>query len=88
MGAIALVVLVPAAVLGIPILLHQDGGSANQDDAGEQWPASVTATGDDGRTRELSVISPDPGGVVDTSALAVGDRLVVSGTGYDAGQGI
>ncbi|PZQ87468.1 MAG: hypothetical protein DI534_14785 [Leifsonia xyli] len=87
-GAIAVVLLVPAAVLGIPILLHQDGGSANQETPGEEWPTAVTATGDDGRTRELSVISPDPGGVVDTSALTVGEHLVVSGTGYDAGQGI
>lgn len=80
--------LVPFAVMGLPILLHQDGGFANQETSEADWPTSVTATGDDGRTRELSVISPDPGGVVDTSALAVGDRLVVSGTGYDAGQGI
>ncbi|AYF97704.1 hypothetical protein [Protaetiibacter intestinalis] len=87
-GAVAVVLLVPAAVLGIPILLHQDGGAANQETPAEDWPTTVTATGDDGRERELSVVSPDPGGVVDTSALTVGERIVVSGTGYDAGQGI
>lgn len=88
MGAIVLVLLIPAAVLGLPILLHQDGGAANQQEPAEDWPTTVTATGDDGRERELSVISPEPGGTVDTSALEVGDHIVVSGTGYDAGQGI
>lgn len=88
MAALAVVVLVPAAVLGIPILLHQDGGSANQETPVDTWPTTVTATGDDGRERQLMVLSPDPGSEVDTSQLRVGDRLVVSGTGYDAGQGI
>ncbi|RQP09600.1 MAG: hypothetical protein EAS51_11120 [Microbacteriaceae bacterium] len=87
-AAILVVLLVPAAILGLPILLHQDGGSSNQETPIDEWPTTVTATGDDGRTRELSVHSPEPGGSVDTSALAVGDRVVVSGTGYDAGQGI
>ena len=87
-AAIVVVLLIPVAVLGIPILLHQDGGAANQEQPAEGWPTSVTATGDDGRERELSVVSPEPGGTVDTSALAVGERIVVSGTGYDAGQGI
>ena len=82
------VLLVPAAVLGLPILLHQNGGSANQQQPGAEWPTTVTATGDDGRARELTVVSPEPGGVVDTASLAVGEHLVVSGTGYDAGQGI
>jgi hypothetical protein len=82
------VLLVPAAVLGLPILLHQNGGSANQQQPGAEWPTTVTATGDDGRERELTVVSPDPGGVVDTASLTVGEHLVVSGTGYDAGQGI
>lgn len=83
-----LVLFIPVAVLGIPILLHQDGGAANQEDTAEQWPTSVTAVGDDGRTRELSVVAVNPGGSVSTSDLVVGEHLVVSGTGYDAGQGI
>ncbi len=80
--------LVPAAVLGLPILLHQDGGASNQQAPVEDWPTTVQAKGDDGRERTLSVVSPDAGGTVDTSALRVGDHVVVSGTGYDAGQGI
>ncbi|QEO09154.1 hypothetical protein [Protaetiibacter larvae] len=87
-GAVVLVVLIPVAVLGLPILLHQNQGAANQHPAVEDWPTTVTANGDDGRERELTVVSPDPGGVVDTSALATGDRIVVSGTGFDAAQGI
>ncbi len=82
------VLLVPLAWLGLPILLHQNGGAANQETPVDQWPTTVTATGDDGRERELSVVSPDPGGTVDTSALTVGQHIVVSGTGYDAAQGI
>src|SRR5690606_32486742 len=87
-GALALVVLVPAAVLGLPILLHQDGGASNQQDTAEDWPTTATALGDDGRSRTITVISPEPGGAIDTSALAAGDRVVVSGTGFDGGQGI
>jgi len=86
-AAVAVVVLVPTAVLGIPILLHRDGGAANQQTPAENWPTSVTASGDDGRTRELAVAS-ETGAAVDTAALAAGDRLVVTGSGYDAGQGI
>lgn|SRR5690606_30923217 len=87
-GALLVLLLVPAAILGLPILLHQDGGSANQETPVDDWPTLVTARGDDGRERELAVLSPTPGGEVDTSALRVGDRLVVSGTGYDASRGI
>lgn len=83
-----MLLLIPVAILGVPILLHQDQGAANQDAPVGEWPVSVTATGDDGRERELTVLSPQPGGVVDPSALASGDRIVVSGTGYDARQGI
>ncbi|MCS0498445.1 hypothetical protein [Protaetiibacter mangrovi] len=87
LGAAVLVVAIPVGVLGVPVLLHRDGGSANQQESTQRWPTTVTASGDDGRSRELSVLAAD-GGAVDTSALAAGDRIVVSGSGYDAGQGI
>lgn len=86
-GALVLL-LIPAAIYGIPILTHQDGGLANQEEPEQDWPTTVIAEGDDGRTRELTVLSPEPGGAIDTSALEPGDRLVVSGSGYDASQGI
>ncbi|MDF1477561.1 hypothetical protein PYV02_00520 [Leifsonia sp. H3M29-4] len=87
-GAVIVVLLVPVAILVVPILTHQNAGLSNQESTGEQWPLSVTAEGDDGRTRVLSVHPVEPGGEVDTSTLEVGERLVVSGTGYDATQGI
>jgi len=86
-GAVV-VVLVPVAVIAIPILTHQNQGVSHQDGTSIPWPTTVTATGDDGRTRELTVIAPDPGGSIDTQALLPGDRLVVSGTGYDGSRGI
>ena len=79
---------VVGAILVVPIVTHQDQGVSHQDDATVEWPTSVTAQGDDGRTRELMVVSPEPGGELDTSALTVGEQLVVSGTGYDGSRGI
>ena len=86
-GIALVAVLVPVAIVAIPILTHTDRGVSVQKTA-EQWPLSVTAKGDDGRTRELMVVAAEPGATVDTSALAEGQRIVVSGTGYDAAQGI
>ncbi len=88
MVGILVVLLIPVAVLGLPILLHQDGGLSTQQETEEEWPLEVTAVGDDGRMRILSLHPPEPGGSIDTSALRPGDRIVVTGTGYDAGQGI
>jgi hypothetical protein len=86
-GLLAVVAAV-AAVIAVPILTHVDQGSANQDELGEEWPLEATASGDDGRERELVIHSVEPGGTVDTSALLPGDRFVVSGTGYDPARGI
>src|SRR5690606_36952066 len=49
--------------------------------------SSATAIGDDGRTRTISVSGAD-GVLVDPMALVPGDRLVVTGTGFDASRGI
>jgi hypothetical protein len=87
-GGILVVLLVPVAIVVLPILTHQNQGSANQPEPGEQWPLSVTATGDDGRTRVLEIVSDDEGGPVETDALVPGDRLIVSGSGFDPDQGI
>lgn len=82
------VLLVPVAIVVVPILTHQSQGLSHQDDATVEWPTSVTAEGDDGRTRELMALASQPGAEVDTSALAPGEQLVVSGTGYDGSRGI
>lgn len=87
-AAVAVVLLVPLAIVLVPILTHQNQGSSNQERPVDSFPLEVTATGDDGRTRELMVHAAEPGGTVDTSALVPGDRIVVSGTGYDASRGI
>ncbi|WP_353987177.1 hypothetical protein [Ruicaihuangia caeni] len=79
------VVLVPVAV---PILTRQSGGSSGQHQSEEQWPLSATALGDDGRERRIDILPAEPGATVDTSALVEGERLVVSGTGYDPSRGI
>ena len=86
--AALVVVLVPVALIVVPILTHQNQGLSGQQDAAETWPLTVTATGDDGRERSFTVMSPQPGGVVDTSSLTVGQKIVVSGTGYDGTRGI
>ncbi|CAN5151429.1 hypothetical protein BH11ACT4_BH11ACT4_06360 [soil metagenome] len=82
-----MLVAVPAAILGIPIIAHQNQGLSHQDAATETWPLQVTARGDDSRTRTLSVAS-DTGAPVDTSALEPGQHLVVNGSGYDGSRGI
>ncbi|MFM9878391.1 MAG: hypothetical protein ACKVOG_11195 [Rhodoglobus sp.] len=85
-GAVVLV-LVPVAVLGIPIVLHQNQGASGQVEATEPWPSEVVGNGDDGRTRTVSVASED-GSALDTSALTVGEHIVVTGSGFNGAQGI
>lgn len=86
--AVAVVILVPVAIIVVPILTHQNQGLSVQEQSGVEWPLEATAKGDDGRTRGIMVVSSTPGGEVDTAALAAGDRLIVSGTGYDGSRGI
>jgi hypothetical protein len=87
-AVIVVVLLVPVVLFAVPILTHQNQGSANQETSTESWPLSVIAEGDDGRTRELTVVSSESGEPVDTSALTAGERIVVTGSGYDAARGI
>lgn len=83
---LAVAVLVVAAVVIAPILLHSSAGGS-----GQQLPtgfvAEASATGADGRTRTLSV-ETENGEPADMRALRPGDVLVVTGTGYDAAIGI
>jgi len=72
-------------VVALPIALHQDRGRSQQ--APQPDATTAVAVGDDGRTREISVADAD-GGPVDPAALVPGERLVVTGTGFDAAQGI
>lgn len=84
---VLVVVLAFVAAIVVPILLHQNQGLSQQESSGEMWPTTVTARGDDGRERTLSVAAED-GGPLDTAAMRPGDRVVVTGRGYDGSQGI
>ena len=86
-GALVAALLVVVAIVVVPILTHDDGGTSTQEETAEQWPDAVSAVGGDGRTRELSVAAED-GAPVDTAALVPGQRIVVTGSGFDGGQGI
>jgi hypothetical protein len=86
LAAALVVVLVPVAIIVTPILLHRSAGVSNQVTP-VGYPTTVTATGDDGRTRELTVTAED-GSPLDTEAIVPGERLIVTGSGYDGSRGI
>ena len=87
-GAVVVLLLAVTAVFVLPILLHQNGGQSTVVDSGDEWPVTATAIGDDGRTRTIDVHAAAPGEQVDTSAIEPGQHIVVSGSGFDTGQGI
>lgn len=80
-----LVLGVVAAVL-VPMLTHQSAGGSGQE-LPEGYVSETSATGADDRTRELSVELLD-GSPADLGAIEPGQRLVVRGSGFDAGIGI
>jgi len=84
-SAIALA-LAFVSYLALPILFGSAAGSSGQVTP-EGFPTTVSATGEDGRTRTLSASAED-GGASDLSSLSPGDHVVVSGSGFDAGSGI
>ena len=81
-----MVALAFVAYLVVPILV---GGQTGQSGQGvvEGFPTSVSARGDDGRERSLSVSAED-GEPVDLAQITAGDRLVVRGSGFDPSVGI
>ena len=83
-----LVVVVAAAIVVVPILTHSNGGLSNQEPSAQEWPTTVTATGDDGRIRSLTVLGSPGDPALDTSALIPGQRITVAGSGFDPAQGI
>ena len=85
-AAVVAVVLALTAYLVIPIVTGGETGSSGQAKV-EGYPLTVQATGDDGRTRTLSVDSVD-GSDVDLSQVSPGDQIVVTGSGFDASLGI
>lgn len=85
-GVVALVIGALAASVALPILLHEPQGSSGQARV-EGYPTTVTATGDDERTRTLSAAGEN-GGPVDLAAVREGDRIVVTGSGYTPNRGL
>jgi hypothetical protein len=84
---IAVLVLAAAAAVVIPILTHSSAGGSGQESLPEGFVNATSATGADGRTREL-VVETLGGNPADLAALVPGEELVVRGTGFDAGIGI
>lgn len=76
-----------AGYLIAPFFLPSTTGSSGQGFVTEGFPLEVSATGDDGRSRTLSVARED-GGAPDLSALVEGERLIVSGEGFNPASGI
>jgi hypothetical protein len=87
-AATVVVLLGVIAAIALPIVLHAPQGSSGQPrvPAGE-YPTEVTATGDDDRMRTLAVTTDD-GALPDLAAVSAGDRLVVTGAGYDGDRGL
>jgi hypothetical protein len=80
-------VLVVVWVFVSPFILPGDTGSSGQSLTVEGYPTSISATGDDGRERKITVARED-GGEPDLDNLKPGDRLVVTGSGFDSQRGI
>ena len=75
------------AWLVTPIMTANPQGLSGQELVVEGYPSSVEATGDDGRTRVLSATlenAADRG----LDRLIAGDRIVVTGAGYNPDSGI
>jgi hypothetical protein len=88
LAASLVVVLGGVAAIALPIVLHGSQGSSGQArvPAGE-FVTNVTATGDDDRTRTLS-IATESGADPNLDAVSAGDRLIVTGSGFDGDRGL
>jgi len=86
LGTLLVVVAGLAGYLAWPLVFPAPAGASGQEPV-SGYPSAVSATGEDGRVRILEV-SGESGGVVDLSEVRPGQRLVVSGSGYDPTRGI
>lgn len=86
-AGVAITILLVAWVFLSPFILPGDTGSSGQPLTVDGYPTSVSATGDDGRTRTLSITLED-GQEPDLDNIRPGDRLVVTGSGFDSSRGI
>jgi len=86
LSATALVIAAIVAWLVVPILTGFPQGQSGQVLDVEGYPNAVSARGDDGRERFLSADLDDEFRSFDE--LVTGDRIIISGSGYDAASGI
>lgn len=75
------------AYLVAPFVLPGQTGSSGQGELTDDFPTSVSAVGDDERTRTLQVAG-EAGTEVSLDGITPGQRLVVTGSGFDASLGI
>lgn len=75
------------AWLVAPFVFPGQTGSSGQAFITDGYPTTMTATGDDGRTRTISVTGPN-GEQVALDRVVEGDRLIVTGDGFDSSRGI
>lgn len=85
-GLVVVMGLFVAWIVG-PIVTNSPQGSSGQGIPVEGFPTTVSATGDDDRTRELSVtgVNQEP---VALDQLVAGQQLVVTGRGFNPSSGI
>lgn len=87
MLAVACLVLLGAVTaIVLPIVTHQSAGGSGQT-LPDGFVSEVSATGADGRTREVRVETPDVR-PADLGSVEPGDELVVRGTGFDPAIGV
>ena len=86
-SSVVAVVLIAAWVFLSPFILQGDTGSSGQSLSVEGYPTTMSAIGDDGRERVITVTRED-GEKPDLENIAPGDRLVVTGSGFDSQRGI
>jgi len=88
LGALALVAVVGfTGFLLAPFVLPGETGASGQSFITDGYPSTIQATGEDGRTRTLSVSDSD-GEPVALDQVSEGDRLIVTGRGFDSSRGI
>jgi len=85
-GLLLAVLLALIAIIVVPILLATPQGSSGQARV-DGYPTSVSATGDDERTRTISV-ETEAGDAPELDAVSPGDQLVVTGDGFDGSRGL
>lgn len=85
LAAVVLLLGVVAAIV-LPIMLHESAGGSGST-VSENFVSEASATGDDGRTREITVTRTD-GTPADMDQLREGEVLIVKGTGFNSDIGM